>query len=115
MHGHHLNDGYRLGLLVLAAVLGTAVAGGAAARDRGPYKEDSRTCASFGAGYGSPEYSRCMLSQQRRRDNAPLIAAEQQRLSAETARSNLEMVRKMRCEREAKRDRERGERPRWCG
>jgi hypothetical protein len=55
-----------------------------------------------------------MMEQQRRRDDAPLRAAEQQRLSAEAAQRNLETVRRMKCEREAKRDRERGERPRWC-
>ncbi|WP_447765522.1 hypothetical protein [Sphingopyxis panaciterrae] len=102
-------------MLGLAALLGTVAAGPALAKDRGAHKDDSRICASFGAGYGSRDYSECMLAQQRRRDNAPLIAAEQQRLSAEAARNNLETVRRMRCEREAKRERERGERPRWCG
>lgn len=114
MNGQYFTDGYRPALLGLAALLSIGVADGASARDRGPHKDDSRTCASFGASYGSPEYSRCMLIQQRRRDNAPLIAAEQQRLNAEAAQRNLETVRRMRCEREAKRKRERGERPRWC-
>lgn len=105
----------RSALLGVAVLLGTAMAGSASAQDwgRGAQREDSRTCERFGADHGK-EYTRCMLAQQQRRDNAPLYAAEQQRASAEAARNNLETVRRMRCEREAKRDRERGERPRWC-
>jgi hypothetical protein len=114
MHGRYFTNSCRPALLGLAAILSSAVADSALARDRGPHKEDSRTCASFGASHGSPEYSRCMLQQQRRRDNAPLIAAEAQRNNAEAAQRNLQTVRRMKCEREAKRERERGERPRWC-
>lgn len=114
MHGRHFTHGYRPAFLGLVALLSTATAGFATAGDRGAHKDDSRTCASFGAHYGSREYSKCMLAQQRRRDDAPLIAAEAQRNNAEAAQRNLETVRRMRCEREAKRERERGERPRWC-
>lgn len=78
------------------------------------YREDQKTCDDFGASPGSKAYSKCMLVQQQRRDDAPLRAAEQQRLSAEAARHNLETVRRMRCEREAKRERRRGEHPREC-
>jgi hypothetical protein len=76
--------------------------------------EDAQTCVSFGSRPGSPEYMRCMLAQQRRRDAAPMNAAEMQRNNAEAARNNLETVRRMRCEREAKQDRDNGERPRRC-
>jgi hypothetical protein len=84
------------------------------AQDASAHREDSETCASFGAPPGSREYSKCMLSQQQRRDYAPLNAAEAQRLSAEAARNNVETVRRMRCEREAKKDRESGVRPSRC-
>lgn len=114
MDGRHVAEGCWPFLFGITALLSTAGTGPASAQDRGAHRDDSRVCASFGAGYGSPEYAKCMLAQQRRRDNAPLRAAEQQRLSAEAARNNLETVRRMRCEREAKRERERGERPRWC-
>jgi hypothetical protein len=116
MYGRDFTKGYRPALLGLAALLSAVVAHGASAGEPrgGAHRKDSETCTSFGASYGSAEYARCMLAQQRRRDNAPLNAAEQQRLSAEAARTNLETVRRMRCEREAKRDRQRGERPRWC-
>jgi hypothetical protein len=80
---------------------------------RGAQSEDSRTCRRFGAEIGR-DYTRCMIEQQRRRDDAPLRAAEQQRNNAEAARNNVETVRRIRCNREAKRARERGERPVSC-
>jgi hypothetical protein len=104
----------RIAMFGLAALTGTTIVASAPAQGRSDHREDSRTCASFGAPYGSHGYSRCMLEQQRRRDFAPLNAAEAQRLSAEAARNNLETVRRMRCEREAKRDHENGVRPRPC-
>jgi hypothetical protein len=100
--------------LAFAACAGSAVAPSALAYDESAQREDSGTCASFGAPPGSREYSRCMLTQQQRRDRAPLDAAEAQRLSAEAARNNVETVHRMRCEREAKKDAERGMRPRRC-
>lgn len=108
--------GQRPSLMVIAALLGVGVAGSASAQidwGRGAEREDSRTCQRFGAA-GGREYTRCMLEQQRRRDNAPLYAAEQQRNNAEAARNNVETVRRIRCNREAKRARERGERPHRC-
>jgi hypothetical protein len=105
----------------VAAFAFAALAGGAfststsaLAQDASAHREDSSTCASFGAPPGSREYSKCMLSQQQRRDYAPLNAAEAQRLSAEAARNNVETVRRMRCEREAKKDYADGARPRRC-
>jgi hypothetical protein len=111
-----LLGGYRSALMALAALLGVGVTGSASAQidwGRSAEREDSRTCQRFGA-VGNKEYTRCMLEQQRRRDNAPLYAAEQQRNNAEAARNNVETVRRIRCNREAKRARERGERPYPC-
>lgn len=116
MTGQHFTRRYRTALVALATLLGTGMAGSASAQDwgRGAEREDSRTCERLGADRGSKDYTKCMLTQQRRRDTAPLRAAEQQRASAEAAQNNLETVRRMRCEREAKRERKRGEHPRRC-
>jgi hypothetical protein len=75
---------------------------------------DGAACESFGAHYGSPEHARCLLVQQQRRDAETTDALERQRLSSEIARNNVETVRRMRCEREAKRERKSGMRPRPC-
>ncbi|MGZ2385367.1 hypothetical protein EHI44_31435 [Rhizobium leguminosarum] len=106
---------FRSALVALTALLGTGIASSASAIDWGreAHREDSRTCESFGADHGR-EYTRCMMEQQRRRDDALLDASEQQRNNAEAARNNVETVRRMRCNREAERARARGERPEWC-
>ncbi|WP_420137554.1 hypothetical protein [Sphingomonas sp.] len=107
------------GRVVFTAVtllLASSIAGAASAQinwGKSAYREDSRTCERFGAAHGK-DYSRCMLAQQQRRDNAPLYAAEQQRNNAEAARNNVETVRRIRCNREAKRAARRGERPLPC-
>jgi hypothetical protein len=109
--------GHRLALLTgLGVLLGSALTGCASAEElgRAEARHDASTCESFGTHYGSPAYSRCMLTQQRRRDTATLDALERQRISAEIARNNVETVRRMRCEREARRERESGGRPRPC-
>ena len=106
----------RSALMAVAALLAIGTAGGASAQidwGRSAEREDSKTCERFGADHGR-DYTRCMLQQQRRRDNAPLKAAEQQRSNAEAARNNVETVRRIRCNREAKRARERGEAPLPC-
>jgi len=116
MTRHCFSGRYRPALIALAGIFSTAIAGTASAQidwGREAHREDSRTCERFGAVHGR-EYTMCMLEQQRRRDNAPLNAAEQQRNNAEAARNNLETVRRLRCNREAERARERGERPQWC-
>lgn len=103
-------------LVVVAAMLTLGLAAGASAQidwGRSAEREDRRTCERFGAA-GGREYTRCMLEQQRRRDNAPLIAAEQQRNNAEAARNNVETVRRIRCNRAAKRARERNAHPHPC-
>lgn len=76
--------------------------------------EDSGTCAGFGAHHGSRDYTECMLTQQKRRDDKALNAAEQQRLTSQTAATNLEMVRRLECDREQKKDRKEGRHPRRC-
>lgn len=105
----------RNAILAVVTVMGIGAADSAFAIDWGPeaHREDSRTCERFGAVRGR-EYTRCMLEQQRRRDDALLNASEQQRNNAEAARNNVETVRRMRCNREAERARERGERPVFC-
>lgn len=106
---------YRAALAVLAMFIGAGIASHATATDWGreAQREDSKTCERFGATHGR-EYTRCMLEQQRRRDDAVLNASEQQRNNAEAARNNVETVRRMRCNREAEKARERGEPPQWC-
>jgi hypothetical protein len=63
---------------------------------------DADTCASFGATYGSPAYSDCMLTQQRRRDVKQREELEKTRLTPEIARDAQIMAdraRKQRCDR----------------
>lgn len=106
---------HRLALAALTMLLTIGSAGSALAIDWGPeaYEEDRRTCRSMGASYGR-DFTWCMMEQQRRRDEQLLNAAEQQRNNAEAAAINLETVRRMRCEREARQAIERGEQPRVC-
>lgn len=108
--------GIRNGLIALAALVGVSIPASASAQidwGRSAEREDSRTCERFGA-TDRRAYTQCMLEQQRRRDNAPILAAEQQRNNAEAARNNVETVRRIRCNREARRARERGEQAQWC-
>lgn len=67
---------------------------------------DANTCATFGARYGSPTYSDCMLAQQRRRDLKQIEDLEKTRLTSEIARDAqimTERARKQRCDRDPKR------------
>lgn len=112
-----LNPGRRpMTMLALAALLGLGLAACQSPEQRRYQNvaQDSTTCADFGARQGSPEYTQCMLTQQNRRDNKALNALEQQRLSAQISKDNLETVRRLECDREAKKDREAGRRPRRC-
>lgn len=115
MTRQHFDRRHRHALTALALIFGAGIANSAVATDWGreAHREDSKTCERFGATHGR-EYTRCMLEQQRRRDDAVLNASEQQRNNAEAARNNVETVRRMRCNREAEKARERGERPQWC-
>ncbi|KUM52601.1 hypothetical protein [Rheinheimera sp. EpRS3] len=83
-------------------------------RERAARSNDSQTCIEFGAERGTSEYTTCMLQQQERRDTAALRAAEVQRANAATTSDNLETVRRLGCEREAEKERKRGEKPRDC-
>jgi hypothetical protein len=116
MDRHQRTENVRAALLGIAVLLGTTVSGAASAQDwgRGAEREDRKTCADYGLDIGSKEYARCMLTQQARRDEAPVRGAEQQRANAEAVRNNVETVRMIRCNREAKREHERGEQPRRC-
>lgn len=58
--------------------------------------EDGGTCADFGARYGSRSHTECMMRQQERRDHEQLLNMERARISSETARNNVEMLRLMR-------------------
>lgn len=77
MNAQYFVGRYRPALGVLAVMLGTGAAASASAQDwgRGAQREDSKTCERFGADHGK-DYTKCMLAQQRRRDDAPLRAAE---------------------------------------
>ncbi|WP_404339696.1 hypothetical protein [Pseudoalteromonas mariniglutinosa] len=83
-------------------------------RERIARQNDSQTCIEFGTKLGTSEYSECMLRQQERRDKAALVAAELQRAYSETTKNNIETVRRLGCEREAEKERKRGEKPRNC-
>ena len=109
--------GYRsASLLVLWILLSTVVTDRAFAGEarQAASHHDGSACESFGAHHGSREHARCLLVEQQRRDAKTTDALERQRLSSEIARNNVETVRRMRCEREAKRERESGIRPRPC-
>lgn len=117
MDRHQRTENVCTALLSFAVLLGATVSSAASAHDwgRGAEREDRKTCATYGLDIGSNEYARCMLTQLARRDEAPIRGAEQQRANAEAARNNVETVRMIRCNREAKREHERGEQPRRCG
>lgn len=83
-------------------------------RERLARQNDSQTCLEFGTKLGTSEYAECMLRQQERRDKAALMAAELQRANSETTKNNIETVRRLGCEREAEKERKRGEKPRDC-
>lgn len=90
-----------LGLIVL---FGTALSGcmSASEQKRVNLDEDTSTCDSFGARYGSREYSQCMIVQQERRDKKGLESLEQIRIMSEISRNNQKVadsMRKERCDR----------------
>lgn len=94
--------------LVYAILLGAAVSGctSGAERRQANLQEDTSTCSSFGARYGSPAYSECMLEQQRRRDDAKRESLERTRLTSEIARNAQVMsdrARRQRCDRDPNR------------
>ena len=95
----------QLGLMALLSI-GLAGCISTTERRQVNFQQDSDTCASFGAPYGSPSYGDCMLTQQRRRDVKQLEALERTRLTQEIARDAQIMAdraRKQRCERDPNR------------
>ncbi len=93
----------RLMLMSVVALFGLAFTGNpAAAGRRDKVREDARTCQSFGAHYGSPTYSNCMIEQQRRRDAKELETLEKMRLTSQIAKDGqvmAERARRQRCDR----------------
>ncbi|WP_183037928.1 MULTISPECIES: hypothetical protein [unclassified Sphingomonas] len=84
-------------------------------RRRVSLAQDIDTCASFGAAYGSPDYTGCMLTQQQRRDAQGVEALERARLATEINKTMQDMTdsRIRNCERQRKHDRP-GARRRTC-
>lgn len=102
--------------LGLAAVLGAGLGACASPdqRRQANLYQDSTTCAEFGANSDSPAYTECMLAQQSRRDHKQRDALERAALSTQLSKDSLEIGRKVQCDRDAKKDREAGVRPRRC-
>lgn len=99
MNKFGMNVGTLNALLIgSVVVLATALTGCMSAEERryANLREDGGTCADFGAGYGSRAHTQCMLRQQQRRDHEQLLNMERARISSETARNNLEMLKLMR-------------------
>jgi len=68
----------------------------------GKHRKDARTCQSFGASYGTPAYSDCMLGQQRRRDTKQLRNIEVTQMLSQIAKDGQIMsdrARRQRCDR----------------
>ena len=94
-----MNSVTRKALLICSAVvLAVALTGCMSADEqrRANLYEDGGTCADFGARYGSRGHTQCMLKQQQRRDHEQILNMERARISSETARNNLEMLKLMR-------------------
>lgn len=102
--------------LGLVAALGAALGACASPEQRRQANlyQDGATCADFGARPGTAAYTECMLTQQTRRDNKQRNSLEQTALTTQIARDSQEMSRKVQCDRDAKKDREAGLRPRRC-
>ena len=89
----------------IAALLSLGLMGTAATaqgRQSKQQREDARTCERFGARYGTPAYTDCMLAQQRRRDEKQLRSLEESRMLSQLARDGqimAERAPRQRCER----------------
>lgn len=91
------------GLAASLLAIGLAACVSGADRAQANLHTDAGTCQSFGAAYGSPAYSRCMLEQQRRRDAAQRESLERTRLTSQIAKDAQIMsdrARKQRCDRD---------------
>lgn len=95
MNARHFANRYRsvlsVGLIVLLAVGITGCATTEEQR-RTDLQQDIGTCASFGAHYGSPQHTQCMLFQQQRRDAESLEALERARIASEISKNTQEMI-----------------------
>lgn len=88
-----------IGLLAIAAF---GIAESPAHAQSRKHREDARTCASFGASYGTPAFSNCMLEQQRRRDFKQQKTLEEMALTSQIAKDGqimAERARRQRCDR----------------
>lgn len=90
-------------LLGLVATATLSVAQSPAEAQSRKQHQDARTCASFGTEYGTPDYSDCMLEQQRRRDLKQRDTLEKMALTSQIARDGqimAERARRQRCDRD---------------
>jgi hypothetical protein len=89
-------------LLGCVATVAFGVAGSPAGAQSRKQRDDARTCASFGARYGTPAYSDCMLQQQQRRDLKQRDTLEKMALTSQIAKDGqimAERARRQRCDR----------------
>lgn len=69
---------------------------------RSKQRDDARTCESFGARYGTPAFTDCMLTQQRRRDAKQRKSIEESLMLSQLAKNGqimAERARRQRCDR----------------
>jgi hypothetical protein len=89
--------------MCLAALLGLALpVSEVNAGERKDRREDMNTCLDFGARYGSPQYTDCMLTQQRRRDVKKLESIQRTQMLSQIAKDGqlmAERARRQRCDR----------------
>ena len=97
LHRPSINDRRPAITILTIAFVGFALSACVTAEER-QYR-DANTCQSFGAPYGSPAYTNCMLEQQARRDNAQRESLERTRVTQEIARNAQLMADRARWER----------------
>ena len=109
MNRTYLNAGRPLLMLGLVAALGAGLAACESPEQRryANLSEDNSTCATFGAGQGSRDYTDCMLKQQSRRDSEKLNALERQRFCIRTYQGTSRGSRNTSRKRDPGRDRHR--------
>lgn len=82
--------------------VGLAQSEATAKSQRTKLREDARTCESFGARYGTPAYTACMLDQQERRDTKKLRQYQETEMLSQIAKDGqimAERARQQRCDR----------------
>ncbi len=93
------------GFVVLLSV-GLAQSEATAKSQRAKLREDALTCESFGARYGTPAYTACMLDQQERRDTKKLRTYQETEMLSQIAKDGqimAERARQQRCQRKPER------------